>query len=171
METEIAVPVTPDSLWYVLQTKVGRDDRVVEEFPEGDAYSPVGSKVVIHKRYKTRLHKDFRLFPSYVFVREASDGVVTREVKRAGARKFLGPVDRPYSLPFGYVEHLRNEELLGAFDSRKRPEIGDKIRVELFGVELDAEVIRSPADTINAIAKLMGRIVTITDCAGKLVPA
>ena len=160
------------NMWYVLLVAPQRDAAVAQCLTEmdHDAYSPLGSKVVIHKRYKTRLHKEFRLFPGYVFVTGAlaSAGIISPEAKRAGAREYIGPFERPFHLPFGYVEHMRNEELLGTFDSRKRPEVGAAIRLEIFGVEVDAEVIRSPADTIHAIANLMGRMVTITDCAGKL---
>ena len=155
--------------WHVLMVKTGRDAQVAECF--SDAYSPIGSRIVIHKRFKTKLHKEYRLFPSYVFVKGASDGVVPFEARRAGARKFIGPTDRPYPLPLTYVENLRREELAGSFDSRRRPEVGETIRIEVFGSELDAKVIRSPSDTIHAIANLMGRIVTVTDCAQKMVAA
>lgn len=153
----------PVENWYVLCIHAGRDGAIAERVEDAGfkVFSPEGKKIVIHKRYKTRLPKTFRLLPGYLFV-AGENFAPTLAVD--GVYGFLGTEDAPSRVPLGYVESLQREEMLGAFDTSKRPNKGDKVQVEIFGESAIATVTRTTKDRIEAVADFMGKLVTLVDC-------
>lgn len=157
--------------WYVICFQGGHDERALEFLKERgfDPFSPLGKKIIVHKRYKTKLTKKFRLFPGYAFILANSQEEISEATQCPRVTGFLGQDDLALPLPVGCVENIIASYEAGLFDLTKKRTKGDKVTIELFGERVSAEVRSiSVKGTIEVVADYMGRMVTVADCAERL---
>ncbi|WAP67216.1 transcription termination/antitermination NusG family protein [Jiella pelagia] len=161
--------------WFAVRSNPRCEDRAMTSLGERGfrTYAPRGRKVVIHRRTKKRIEREFKLLPGYVFVAMPRDRARQHFglVRECDGVKDLVRIDgAPAAFPAAEIEKLQRTEELGllALSSlvRKRGHdfrVGETVRIAggpLAGFA--AEVVDvSSRKSIRLLMEILGRATEI----------
>lgn len=104
--------------WFVFRVQSGLDNKAEASLSRKgfEVFRPLARRRLIHRRYKTKIIKEFSLFPGYLFVQmgHSSNWMVASKCQSVlGA---LGIDGVPLPLPLNQVEGLQAACAAGEFD-------------------------------------------------------
>lgn len=164
-----------DPVWFAVRTNPRCEDRACASLGENgfEVFAPKGLKVIIHKRSKKRIEREFHLLVGYVFVAMPSDPKgrhwgLARECH--GVKAPIGFDGQPVQFPTQQIELLRETEARGMLRVRsflRGPghdfKVGERLRIgdgPFSGFYADVIDVAS-RQSIRLLMEIMGRATEI----------